>query len=779
MLRPRQVTGRLLSGPRMMVVLVCVLVLLPITLGVLAYFTQPDRANIRLHEQERIGIQYIRPVSALLGLVTAARIESDSMGSELDVAVAAVDAVQLRVGAELKTSELWDRCQGLLGAVRDGSATPEQYDKLSTLLSDLIKHAARTSNLVLDQDPDCYYLVDLISDQLPHYWGQVGHAAQMAATQPAGGASPQQLGFSLHAIDRVAKETSDVLAFEFASSPDPANQEALSEPAAALARTTQRAMLLFRGVMEGEPSDLEAPALLAAISTLNQVATDRLDIMLADRITSLRNKTQAVTGLVVAVSGVLLLLLLGLARAFREVADKSDQLRRQALYDGLTGLPNRTLVLDRVDHALARARRTGDSVTVLFVDLDDFKAINDTYGHAAGDLLLGGVGARLKSVLRDSDTLGRLGGDEFVIVIEGAATQIHPEATAQRVLDCLVEPFDLPGYPDVALRVRASIGIAGGRSQRPSDLLRDADVALYEAKADGKGRYAVFSPQMQEAVRDRVELENDLRAAIGTEQMFLAYQPTVDLVTGLLAGAEALQRWQHPTRGLIEPGVFIPVAEATGLIAALGRVALEQACRQGAVWAEQGTPLPIAVNVSGRQLDSQIDFNADVRSALADSGLDPGLLTLEITETTLMRDPARSAERLRDLKLLGVRVAMDDFGTGYSSMAHLREFPIDVLKIDRSFIGGMTDSPQGGALIRTFVQLGKALGIQTHAEGIEQPAQLRALQEEGCDVGQGYLFAKPMLPEALEALISRSGGTGGALASSSRGGSWAGSNPGL
>jgi diguanylate cyclase (GGDEF)-like protein len=453
---------------------------------------------------------------------------------------------------------------------------------------------------------------------------------------------------------------------------------------------------------------------------------------------------------------VLLLLGTGRARALRLVRTRTGELHHQALHDALTGLPNRALVLDRVQQALARAHREHTPLAVLFLDLDGFKAVNDMYGHGAGDQLLQQVSARLSGALRETDTVGRLGGDEFVVLAEGDSLSAGPEVIAERLQAVLSEPFQLDGPEPLTLRTHASMGIAVGVRETADDLLRDADVALYEAKAAGKDCFVLFAPEMQLAVLDRLELESDLRKAIGTDELFLVYQPTLDLRTETITGVEALLRWNHPTRGLVMPDVFIPLAEETGLIAPIGRLVLAEACAAAAGWQRLGGPLSVAVNVSGRQLDGNTDLVGDVRTALLRSGLAPGLLTLEITETMLMRDASCSADRLRDLKALGVRVAIDDFGTGYCSLAYLQQFPVDALKIDRSFITGIASSPEANALIHTLVQLGKTLGIETYAEGIEDRSQLRHLQDEECDSGQGYLFARPLAPQALEELLSRS-----------------------
>jgi diguanylate cyclase (GGDEF)-like protein/PAS domain S-box-containing protein len=446
----------------------------------------------------------------------------------------------------------------------------------------------------------------------------------------------------------------------------------------------------------------------------------------------------------------------GVVLNVRDVTEQrtlTDQLHHQALHDALTGLPNRALITDRVEQALARARRGHSPVAVLFLDLDGFKAVNDTYGHLAGDRLLQAVTARLSGTLRDSDTLGRLGGDEFVVVAEGSSLDAGPEVIAERLRDVLAEPFEIDGPGPLTVRTQASVGIALGLRATASELLRDADVALYAAKDAGKNCYVVFAPQMQTAISERLLLEMDLRDAVGTDQFFLAYQPTFDLQTSQVTGVEALLRWQHPTRGLVMPDEFIPLAEDTALIVPIGRWVLAEACRQAADWHRRGHPLPVAVNISARQLDDDVDILTDVQTALTDNNLDPGALTLEITETMLMRDADSSARRLRALKELGVRIAIDDFGTGYSSLGYLRQFPVDALKIDRSFIHGISTSPEANALIHTLIQLGKTLGIQTLAEGIEEPHQLHRLQRESCDSGQGYLFARPLTPTELDNLI--------------------------
>jgi diguanylate cyclase (GGDEF)-like protein len=438
-------------------------------------------------------------------------------------------------------------------------------------------------------------------------------------------------------------------------------------------------------------------------------------------------------------------------RAHEELTRRQEELAFLATHDPLTGLPNRTLILDRAEQMLVRSRRSQTPVAALFIDLDNFKSINDTLGHGAGDELLRAVCERLQAVVRDIDALGRLGGDEFVIVAEGMSLDAGPELIAERLLEALKQPFGLRGAEN-RLTVTASVGIATGDRGSAEELLRDADIAMYRAKWSGKNRYVVFETGMQDAIQSRMEMEMDLRMAFERDEFFLVYQPTFDLRRMSPTGMEALIRWSSPTRGTVQPDNFIPLLEETGLIVQVGEWVLEQACRQGAEWQLSGYPIGIAVNVSTRQLDTD-EFVPAVRNALSQSGLDPGALTLEITETTLMSNAEETAERLVQAKELGVRIAIDDFGTGYSSLAYLQRFPVDALKIDRSFISRMGQDPEGETLIRTLVQLGKSLAIETLAEGIEQSSELSLLREESCDSGQGFLFAHPLDVDACEPFL--------------------------
>jgi diguanylate cyclase (GGDEF)-like protein len=420
---------------------------------------------------------------------------------------------------------------------------------------------------------------------------------------------------------------------------------------------------------------------------------------------------------------------------------------RQALYDQLTGLPNRTLLQDRLTQALARSRRTGQQPSVLYLDLDNFKAINDTLGHAAGDELLRDVARRLAARLRAEDTASRLGGDEFAVLLERAGDGTAEQAGV-RVLEAFDEPFVVAGR---SLRVSASLGVvtAAGHAD---DALRHADLAMYAAKAAGKGRQVTYHPQMQTAATERMTLEADLSRALERDELRLLYQPVVRLDTGEIRGAEALVRWQHPERGLVPPGHSIALAEDTRLIVPIGRWVLQEACRQAARWARHRRWLGMSVNVSVHQL-TQPDFVDELAEILAHTALPPETLLLEVTETVLMQDVEAMIERLWEVRGLGVKIAVDDFGTGHSCLQYLLRFPLDVLKMPREFVGPIAGAAHEQVIGGAILDLGASLGLRVVAEGIETSAQLARLRQRGCQLGQGFLFARPLEAERLDALL--------------------------
>lgn len=430
------------------------------------------------------------------------------------------------------------------------------------------------------------------------------------------------------------------------------------------------------------------------------------------------------------------------------------ELSHQALHDQLTGLANRALFRDRLDHALDRCARTGRPPAVIYLDVDGFKTVNDSLGHDLGDDLLRQVAIRLAAAVSPGDTVGRLGGDEFAILIESGYTPLdEATATADRVLEALREPVRLAAR-DVT--VSASLGIAVGEVHSDSAmLLRDADVAMYRSKATGKNRWTTYRSGMRAAAVERLELETGLHQALPRGELRLLYQPVMDLRNDRVVGFEALLRWEHPSYGQLTPDRFIPLAEETGLIVPIGRWVLQEAAKTAARWQHQlGDGLAMAVNLSGRQLPLP-ELVDDVIDALTDAGLDPGRLVLEITETALVDDAAAAAARLRTLHGLGVRLAIDDFGTGYSSLSYLRHFPVDILKIDRTFVQAIQEEGEFPPVVRALIQLGRTLRCRTLAEGVEYDFQRTQLRNEGCDLAQGFLFARPLSRADAEALIGR------------------------
>jgi len=494
---------------------------------------------------------------------------------------------------------------------------------------------------------------------------------------------------------------------------------------------------LLEACERGEPSRLgqhdSAYRLRHADGAWRQVEIDLVD---------LRSDT-AINGLLLTVRDV----------SNRRLADEA--LVHRALHDPLTGLPNRALLMDRLGHALARAVRQRRRVAVLFLDLDNFKVINDSLGHEAGDLLLAEVGHRLLDAVRGGDTVARFGGDEFAVLLEDVVNAEQAEASAERIAAALRTPLELFGRE---LTISVSIGIAVSQrtSNEPEDMLREADLAMYHAKAGGKGCYSVFQPAMQARADARLELETSLRLALRRGELRVHYQPIVTLAKGDVTGFEALVRWERPGHGLIPPAEFIPIAEETGLIVPLGQWVLDEACAQLQRWqqrAPKGKRLSVAVNMSARQLQDP-RLVANVSRTLRESGVDPSCVTLEITESVLVDDAEGTADVLHQLKALGVQLAIDDFGTGYSSLSYLKRLPVDMLKIDRSFIKGLGINGQDHAIVRGILDLAGTLELTTTAEGIETDLQLSTIRGLGGQSGQGFLFARPLAADQVDDILA-------------------------
>lgn len=451
----------------------------------------------------------------------------------------------------------------------------------------------------------------------------------------------------------------------------------------------------------------------------------------------------------------------GIVLNTRDVSERKafeEQLEHQAFHDTTTGLANRALFRDRVEHALERQIRDDRPVSILFMDLDDFKTINDSLGHAAGDRMLAEVGERLRHCLRAADTAARLGGDEFAILLEDGGEGLGAADVAARILETLEGPFHLG---DTQVFCRASIGIATADRDRDGiasaeELMRNADVAMYMAKESGKNRYQIFEPAMHDTALKRLELKADLQRALDNGEFVLHYQPVIELETGEISGLEALLRWQHPRRGLVPPMDFIPLAEESGLIVPIGDWVLLEATRQARALQERYPvypPLHMAVNLSARQLQRP-EIVADVAEALMQSGLAPSSLVLEITESVMMQDVELSVQRLTELKEIGVRLAVDDFGTGYSSLNYIQQFPVDILKVDKSFIDAVNTDPRKSALTATIIKLAADLDLRPVAEGIERADQLEQLLALHCDMGQGFYFAKPLTMDGIDDLLA-------------------------
>jgi len=443
-----------------------------------------------------------------------------------------------------------------------------------------------------------------------------------------------------------------------------------------------------------------------------------------------------------------------IGRSIRYAAERKlleMQMAHKAMHDALTGLPNRTLFHDRLKHAVMRAKRHQSMLGVMFIDLDGFKPINDGLGHDVGDLLLKALGRRLQEGLRASDTAARFGGDEFMVLCEDVADEQHVISIAERLQAAVAEPFRIAGH-DLAVSSSMGIVVSTGHEESADSLIRNADAAMYRAKRQGVS-YEMFDDGMRSRVRARARTESDLHRAIEEREFRLLYQPQVDLRSGRVVGLEALLRWDHPERGVVEPAEFLWLAEETGMITKIGEWALRQSCLHARAWvARNGSPLRVSVNLSARQ-HRDPDLVDLVERILTETRTDPATLCLEITENVLVNDADAAAQTLHALKGLGVRLSIDEFGTGHSSLGSLKRFPLDMLKVDRSFVSGLGTDTEDAAIVTAIINLAHSLGLQTVADGVETKEQVDELRALGCDVGQGFYFARPRPSDAIAELL--------------------------
>jgi diguanylate cyclase (GGDEF)-like protein len=697
-------------------------------------------------------------VTALLLEVTKARMSTDASTQarsrkDVDGAVAAVDSADRQYGEVLKTTKAWERWKGLLHEVSGGPPTFIEYNQLTKGLADLVILIANTSNLILDPDLDSYYLMDLVILRQPLLLDQVGQAFQLATSDSLQTKNDERLIIARSNISRIADGIASDLSFVYANTQDPQVTAAATGPGADLATSVARTLpMLSSKAVKGSPA-IDVSGLLTSASKVYAVSTQQLDKLINRRVATLQSGVGTTTQVLILLAGVLALLAIGLNKAVQTVRKKTEELQRQALHDALTGLANRAAFDAALPRMLKGRTADGRGPALFLLDIDRFKSVNDQYGHHIGDHLLRLTAERLTALASSNDLVVRLGGDEFAVIVEDSDAQ-GDLVLAKRMTAALAEPCELGG---VHLTPAVSVGVyvPDGTADAEQSLIY-SDAAMYFAKTTGRG-YQLFDKEKHRGFIERYQLELELREATQLGQLELHYQPIVDLGTRQIVAAEALIRWNHPTRGFLHPDSFIKVAEESGAIVDLGNWVLSQACADGQCLVAaipSSRPFKIAVNISRRQLTSET-LGDDVLEALLAHNLTPRQLTLEVTETALMHDEEVMIGLLHKLKGVGVELAMDDFGTGYSSLSQLRTMPIDTLKIDKMFVGGITSGIEEWAFSAAIIRLAHSLGKRVLAEGIEHASQLDHLLSLGCELGQGYLFGSPMsLREFLSLLAA-------------------------
>ncbi len=779
---------------------------LAVPLAVVAFaYARAQQTSIASSDTERIGLTAMAPIIQLAEDVAVARHAAVSSGHAVAVPaadIAAVDRTQRDFGQMLKTTGDWQevRQQLVIAGVTRGPATAlDAYDSVDIGLESLIVAVGDGSRLTTDPSLDASYLIDLIQQQAPLIFDTTTRIGDEFRVDALSGFPDEvglrtQVSVALGAINASAATIDDDVETAAQDTDDRATRADLPpllaplDTAVSMLDESLGALRFTRGAGAARPAGMRE--LTRAVDQLTRAATVALERLLRDRSAAEIHRAHLVEGLA-ALATVAALYLFGafylcvagavsemlatltavasgrlservtvthrdelglIAAAINDMVAKvghvTEQLATDATHDGLTGLPNRSAIIDELQRSLARASDHA-TVAVLFVDLDGFKLINDSLGHAAGDDVLREVSGRLLATTRPTDTVARLSGDEFVVVCRGLPDASGAVAVAERMLACITPPVSMHGPDGEPARasVGASIGVtfASAPSTTAEQMLGDADVAMYHAKARGRNRVEVFDDQLRADARERQALHEELARAISDNEIRVHYQPIVDGRTAEVRGFEALVRWEHPERGLLAPGSFIAEAESSGLIVALGELVLREACRQLAAWQTALTMpsgLHMSVNLSARQLESHHVLEV-VKAASEDAGIDPSSLWLEITETALLTDAGTAAEILTALRAHGFRIALDDFGTGYSSLTHLRSFPLDVIKIDRSFVSGVGVDRGDEAIVRTVTGLARAFGFAVVAEGVETEEQHQWLLDAGCDMAQGYLFGRP------------------------------------
>jgi diguanylate cyclase (GGDEF)-like protein len=780
-----------------------------------------QRRVVAFSSAELRGIEYMTPLVNLTARVVEERHRSLTAANQpqlnMDADLNAVDRINGRYGTLLQANDNWRVARALVVTAVTSQANPEvrfrEYNTATDALLGLIVLIGDHSNLTLDPDLDTYYLMDTLQFRLPVVLDTAGRAVDRIAigmTSPVdettdilidlglyNGVLNSARSLTAHGVQTVAATTADPAVRSLITAHFADFDRSISELSAGLTEVVRKRSLTNFTAGTGEN-------LREIVVGFADSASNSLWNLLQARIDRYNAKAHDIE-ITAALAGVVAVYLfvgfyLSVSRPIRRIVDTLDavgggdldrrvsvdtrdelsfvaealnssiaqtkvvteRLAIQATYDTLTNLPNRQLALDRLKLALTRTHRGGTLTAVFFIDLDRFKVVNDSFGHEMGDEVLCTVAERLRRMVRGSDTVARLAGDEFVAICEDVGTIQAAVDLGKRVIVELSKPvYTKSGRPAA---IGASIGICfatAGHTLTPDDVIRDADLAMYRAKQRGRGRVEIFDDELRATVEHRLHTEDELRVAIGDRQLRVHYQPVLSAETRLTVGFEALVRWQHPSRGLLPPAEFIDVAEESGLIVPLGAFVLAEACRQAVEWRAQPgfEQLRIAVNVSAAQFEHGSLATA-LAAVLAETGLDPDALWLELTERSILNDVEAVRATLADVRQLGVHLAIDDFGTGYSSLTHLQRFPVEALKVDRSFVAGLGQDPENDAIVAMILGLAKTLGLRGIAEGVEDERQFELLRQLGCTEVQGFLFGKPVPPtEALRATLAFTGGS--------------------